>query len=72
MQGDFGGNSEVRKVAETENPMMLSKMGKFKAIISGMKDSILNSLLRVANTIDGCPGNKNDFEYWEKYGNCTI
>ena len=36
MQGDFGGNLAVRMVAKTENPRMLSKMGKSKAIISGM------------------------------------
>ena len=33
--------------------------GEFKAIIADMGDSIPNSLLRVANTIFGGPGNKN-------------
>ena len=54
MHGGFGGNSAVRKVSETENPTMLSKMEKSKAIISGMKDPIRNSLLRAGDTISGC------------------
>ena len=68
MQGDFGGNLAAGKVVKTENPTTLSKMGKSKAIISGMGDSIRNSLLRAANTISGCPGDKailNIARNWE-------
>ena len=66
---DFGGNSAVRKGSGTENPTMLSKMEKSKAIISGMKDSIRNSLLRAGDTISGC---SKTIPNIEKLGNCTI
>ena len=62
MQGDVGGNSAVREVAKSKNQGLMIKMGKSKAIISDMQDAVRNSLLRVANTIPGCVGNKNDFE----------
>ena len=68
MQGDLGGNLDVRKVSKTINPMMLSKMGKRKAIIPDMEDSIRNSLLRVADNISGCSGNKKRFRILKEIG----
>ena len=62
MKGDFGKNLAVRNVAKTKNRRLMSKMEKSKAIISDMEDAIQNSLLRVADTISGCPGEKIDFE----------
>ena len=49
------------KVSKTKNPRLMSKMGKFKAIISDMGDKIQNSLLRVDGSISGCVGYKIDF-----------
>ena len=61
MQGEYGENLAVRKAAKSKNKRLMSKMGKSEAIISDMKDAIRNSLLRAADTISGCVGNKNDF-----------
>ena len=68
MQGDFGGNSAVRKVGKSKNPRLMSKMAKSKEIISDMEDASRNSLLRVADAISGCVGNKNDFGDLEEIG----
>ena len=37
-------------------------MGKPESIISDMEDTVRNSLLRLADTISVCSGNKGDFE----------
>ena len=67
-QGDFGGNSAVRKVAKSKNRRLLIKMGEFKAITPDMDDAIRNSLLRVVDTISGCVGNENDFGNLKEIG----
>ena len=61
-QGDFGENLAVVEVAKSKNPRLMRKWRNPKAIISDTKDAIRNSLLRVANTISGFAGIKNDFE----------
>ena len=68
MQDDFGANSAVRNVMKSKNQRLMIKMEKSKAIIPDMKDTIRNSLLRVANTISGCPGKKNGFENMKEIG----
>ena len=57
---------------ETKNQRLMSQMGKFKAIISDMGDTIPNSLLRVENTISGCPGNRSDFGNLKGIEKCFI
>ena len=61
MKGDFGENLAVRRVAKSKNQRLVRKMGKSKAIISDMDDTIRNSLLRLVGTISGCPGDENGF-----------
>ena len=60
-QGDFVGNLAVREVARTKNQRLMSKMGQSEAIISDMKDTIRNSLLRLANTIFWMPPKRKRF-----------
>ena len=72
MQGGCGENLAVRKVMESKNRRLMIKMGKYKAIISDMEDTIRNSLLRGANTIAGWPGNKIDFGNSKEIENCFI
>ena len=66
MQGDIGGDLAVREVAKSKNHISMSKMGKFKAIISDMRDTIRNSLLRVVSNISRGHGNKKRFRKFER------
>ena len=66
LQGDSGENTAVKKVMDSKNQRLMGKMGKFKAIISDMQDTIRNSLLRAVNTISGGSGNKTIWEIWRK------
>ena len=67
-QGDFGG--EIWRLGRLWRPKSKigGKMGKFKAVIPGMKDTVRNSLLQVAKTISGCVGCKNDFGNLKEIG----
>ena len=56
LQGDFGGHLDMKKVTNTQNQRLEIKMGEFKAIVSGMKDTIRNTLAEMGNALSGCEG----------------
>ena len=58
VQGDFGGHLEVRKVNKTKNRWLGGKMGKFKAAVSDVGDTIRNTFARMANALSGSDGPK--------------
>ena len=70
VQGDFGDNLGVRKVTKTKNRRLWSKMGKSKAIVSDMKDTIRNTFVKMANALSGCEGDISDIAKLREVGIC--
>ena len=55
-QGGFWDHLEVLTANKTKNPRLWSKMGKFKAIVADMQDTIRNTFAGMANALSGSDG----------------